>query len=193
MFAEALGARLAGIVDLHAEQLSALASHYDLLVRWNRKVNLTAIRTLEEAVERHYAEALFLGVHLPPGPLEVADIGSGAGFPGFPVAVLRPDCRVTLIESHQRKAVFLREASRGLSNVRVIAKRAEEIESSFDHVISRAVSYEDLSPALKKLAPNADLLTGADAPPADLGFQWAEPVPLPWGVRTYLRCGRRIG
>lgn len=191
MFAETLRARVAGLVELIAAQVEALEAHYDLLVRWNLKMNLTAIRTLGEAVERHYAESLFLGAHLPAGALQVADVGSGAGFPGIPVAVLRPDCMVTLIESHQRKAVFLREASRGLANVRVVAGRAEVVVGRFDRVISRAVSYEDLSFALKKLAASADLLSGAEEPPAELGFDWDEPIPLPWGDRRYLRTGRR--
>src|SRR5271157_4701791 len=136
-----------------------------MLLRWNRKLNLTSIRNREEAIQRHYYESLFLAMHLPPGAWKIADVGSGAGFPGFPVAVLRPDCQVTLIESHQRKAVFLREASRKQANIRVLAKRAEDVKERFDWVISRAVSYEDLSPVLKKLAPNADLLTGGEAPP----------------------------
>src|SRR5580693_8645036 len=124
-------------------------------MRWNQTVNLTAIRMREEAIERHYCESLFLGARLPAGALRIADVGSGAGFPGFPVAILRPECSVTLIESHQRKAVFLREASRAVPNVRVLAKRAEDVEETFDWVISRAVSYADLVPFLKKLAPNA--------------------------------------
>ena len=113
MFADILRARLACIIDLSPAQVSALDAHYQLLLRWNRTLNLTRVESLEEAVERHYCESVFLASHLPAGPLRVADIGSGAGFPGFPVAVARPDCQVTLIESHQRKAVFLREASRG--------------------------------------------------------------------------------
>ena len=106
-----------------------LEAHYRLLLLWNRTLNLSAITGLEEAVERHYCESLFLGAHLPPGSLAIVDIGSGAGFPGLPVAVLRPECSVTLIESHQRKAVFLREASRGLPGVRVVAKRAEDVRA----------------------------------------------------------------
>src|ERR1017187_6190482 len=101
-------------------------------MRWNRSLNLTAIRSREEAIERHYCESLFLGARLPAGALRIADVGSGAGFPGFPVAVLRPECSVTLIESHKRKAVFLREASRTLPNVRVFAKRAEDVGERFD-------------------------------------------------------------
>src|ERR1039457_4221428 len=149
MFADVLRQRLAGVVELSPGQMEALGAHYQLLLRWNRTLNLTSIKKMEEAVERHYCESLFLGTHLPQGPLRIADIGSGAGFPGFPVAVLRPDCSVTLIESHHRKAVFLREASRKLPNVRVLARRAEGVDEQFDWTISRAVNYEDLALYLK--------------------------------------------
>ena len=187
MFPEKLREKLAGCVHLTPGQAQALESHYHLLLRWNKVLNLTSVDRLEEAVERHYAESLFLAAHLPALPLRVADIGSGAGFPGFPVAVLRRDCSVTLIESHQRKAVFLREASRGLSNVRILARRAEDVDEPFDCAISRAVSYEDLVPVLRRLAASAVLLTGADSPPATLGFGWNEPISLPWGKSRFLR------
>ena len=190
MFADLLRERLHGIVELSAGQIAVLEAHFELLVRWNKTVNLTTITSLEEAVERHYCESLFLGAHLPAGNLRVVDVGSGAGFPGFPVAILRPDCTVALVESHQRKAVFLREASRKIGNIRVIAKRAEEVEGEFDHLISRAVSYEDLRGSLKKLAPAVDLLTGAEEPPG-LGMAWDEAVAVPWGRSRFLRIGRR--
>lgn len=189
MFADLLRERLAGIVELSPAQIELLEAHYTLLVRWNRMLNLTRVDRLEEAVERHYAESLFLGAHLPAGHLRIVDVGSGAGFPGFPVAVLRPECSVTLVESHQRKAVFLREASRSLANVHVLALRAEEVSERFDRVVSRAVSYEDLRTVLKKLARAADLLTGAEEPPEELGFWWSEPIVLPWGDRRFLRQG----
>jgi 16S rRNA (guanine(527)-N(7))-methyltransferase RsmG len=191
VFAEVLRERLRGIVELSAGQVAALGAHYELLVRWNKTMNLTTITSLEEAVERHYCESLFLGTHLPAGNLRVVDVGSGAGFPGFPVAILRPDCMVALVESHQRKAVFLREASRKVGNVRVIAKRAEDVEEEFDHLISRAVSYEDLRGSLKKLALAADLLTGAEEPPV-LDMDWDEPVAVPWGKARFLRIGRGV-
>ncbi len=191
MFAEALLGRLAGSVELTAKQVAALEKHYQLLLRWNAAVNLTSVTGLEEAIERHYCESLFLGAHLAKAPLRVVDIGSGAGFPGIPAAILRPDCSVTLIESHQRKAVFLREATRELQNVRILAKRAEEVREEFEVAVARAVSYEDLKSPLKRLAPNADLLTGAEEPPDALGFAWGEPVRLPWGDRRFLRIGHR--
>jgi 16S rRNA (guanine527-N7)-methyltransferase len=191
MFADLLRQRLTGIVELSPGQVEALEAHYQLLLRWNRTLNLTAIKKMDEAVERHYCESLFLGAHLPQGPLRIADIGSGAGFPGFPVAVLRPDCSITLIESHQRKAVFLREASRSLRNVRVLARRAEDVGGEFDWAISRAVSYNDLASFLKNLAPNVDLLTGGEEPPDGIGFVWQSPIRVPWGGQRFLRTGHQ--
>lgn len=195
VFADLLRQHLAGIVELSPEQVAFLYGHYELLLRWNKSLNLTRIERLEDAVERHYAESLFLGAHLPPGPLRIADVGSGAGFPGFPVAVLRPDCQVTLIESHQRKAVFLNEASRALKNVEVLAKRAEDVAGSggieFDLLISRAVSYEDLRKPLH-LAPGAYLLTGKEDPPPNMGFISTEVIALPWGKQRFLRIVRHF-
>lgn len=192
MFTEILRARMAGIIELSPGQCAALEAHYQLLMRWNQILNLTRIEKLEEAVERHYCESLFLAAHLPAGSLRIADIGSGAGFPGLPVAIARPDCDVTLLESHQRKAVFLREASRALPNVRVLARRAEFVNETFDHAISRAVSYADLLKPLQRLSGNADLLTGGDSPPAVMGVDWSAPIPLPWGEQRFLRIGRLV-
>lgn len=192
MFRELLVDRLAGIVTLSEAQVSLLEAHYELLKRWNQTLNLTRIEDEREAVERHYCESLFLAAHLPVEALQIADVGSGPGFPGFPVAVLRPDCSVTLIESHQRKAVFLKEATRSMGNVRVVGRRAEEVAERFHHVISRAVSYEDLVRPLKKLALFADLLTGAEEPPAKMGLVWQEPMALPWGKQRYLRVGQAL-
>ena len=191
VFRDLLRDRLRGIAELTGAQAEALESHYNLLVLWNRTLNLTAIRDLPEVVERHYGESLFLAAQLPAGKLRIVDVGSGAGFPGLPVAVYRPDCVVTLIESHQRKAVFLKEAARDLTNVRVLARRAEQVDQEFDLAISRAVSYSDLSLSLKALAPAAALLSGAEGPPDDMGFVWEPAVPLPWGKQRWLRVGLR--
>ena len=120
----------------------------------------------------------------------VVDIGAGAGFPGIPVAAARPDCAVTLVESHQRKAVFLREATRKLPNVRVLAKRAEDVAGEFDWAISRAVSFDDLKGSLRRLASHAALLTGGDPPPAALGFDWYAALLLPWGKQRFLLVSR---
>jgi len=175
--------------ELPTQKIALLEAHYELLLRWNKTINLTTIKELEAIVERHYCESIFLGSHLPANPVSIADIGSGAGFPGIPVAVLRPDCMVTLIESHQRKAVFLREASRKLANVQVLSRRAEEVSDRFDVAVSRAVSYQDLGRSLDKLTSNAMLLSGGETPPGALGFVWDEPIVLPWGNQRFLRIG----
>ena len=173
--------------DLKPDQASILEAHYSLLLKWNKTLNLTRIDTLEEALERHYGESLFLASRLTEG--SVADIGSGAGFPGFVVAVARPECSVTLIEAHQRKAVFLKEVSRHVRNVRVIAKRAADVRETFDWAISRAVSYDDLGTVLPRLAKRVALLTGAEEPPEEWGFTW-DVFPLPSGRQRYLRVSR---
>ena len=190
MFAELLRSKLAGICELSEPQIERLEVHYELLQRWNRVVSLTSVRGLEEAVERHYCESVFAACHLPDGPASVADVGSGAGFPGIPIAIVRPDCSVVLMESHRRKAVFLKEASRDLANVRVVAKRAEEVAERFDWVVSRAVRYSDIAGVLMKLGRNVELLTG-EVRAEDLGgFEWQEPIRLPWGDRRLLWIGR---
>jgi 16S rRNA (guanine527-N7)-methyltransferase len=153
-------------------ELELLERHYLLLERWNRTLNLTRITDLVETVKLNYCESLFLGMKLPPGPLRIADIGSGAGFPGIPIAIIRPDITVTLIESHQRKAVFLRESSAEIPNVRVLPIRAENCSERFDWVVSRAVSEKVLLSL--NLAPNMALLQARLTPPRDF-------LPSPWG------------
>ena len=170
MFRELLIQRVSGFCVLSAAQLDQLEQHYELMLRWNKTINLTRIEGVEESVDRHYAESLFLGSNLPPGPVTIADVGSGAGFPGIPIAIFRPDVSVFLIESHQRKAVFLKEATRGLPNVAVISKRAEDVVQKFDWVVSRAVSWRDLQEL--DLAPKLALI-GTDAPGATIPLPWA--------------------
>ena len=182
---------------LSPEMVSELLGHYELLVRWNKTLNLTSIAGLEEAVLRHYCESLFVGIHLPANPVSVLDIGSGAGFPGIPMAILRPDCRFTLAESHQRKAVFLRESTRHLSNVRVAACRAEKVEGAFDWVVSRAVKWPDVlkiaNPGAAIVPVRIALLLGQEDA-AEVVLQpavtWREAIPLPWGHRRVLVLGQ---
>lgn len=176
--------------ELTDHQTEQLRKHYELLLRWNRKLNLISTRSESEIIERHYYESLFLGRHLPPGCLKIADIGSGAGFPGLVVAVQRPESTVTLIESHQRKAVFLQEAARHLPNVRILAKRAEDISEHYDWVISRAVRFQDIRRAMQSLASKAAILTG-DVEARELpGYDWLDPIRLPWGEHRLLYVSR---
>jgi len=164
VFRELLLQRVSAFCDLTTEQIEQLHQHYELMQRWNRTINLTRIANLGEAIDRHYAESLFLGSRLPPGSLKIADLGSGAGFPGFPVAVLRPECLITLVESHQRKAVFLKEAARRLTNVSIAAKRAEDVTERFDWVLCRAVARDKIAHSAARLAPNWALLGNKGVP-----------------------------
>jgi 16S rRNA (guanine527-N7)-methyltransferase len=174
-FAELLIRHLGGRVTINEEQISALDRHYQLLVRWNRVLNLTSIRNTEEAVIRHYCECLFFASLLPDSG-RVLDLGSGAGFPGVPVAVLHPKMRVTLLESHQRKAVFLKEATRDLANVDVVPKRAEDTSGTWDLVVSRAVDPQEVLRQAPRLASRIGMLVGG----AD-SLLFDERTKLPWG------------
>jgi len=180
MFRDLLAAEFAPYGALSDLQLDQLEGHYNALSRWNERLNLTRIVDLPETVQFHYCESLFLGRFLPPGVHRIVDVGSGAGFPGIPVAILRPECEVHLVESHQRKSVFLREATRQLQNVRVIPKRAEEVEESFDWVISRAVTPFDVLQL--RLASSFALLIGE----GDAVKLNGTTEPIPWGNRRVL-------
>jgi 16S rRNA (guanine527-N7)-methyltransferase len=122
-----------------------LAAYLDLLLRWNARTNLTAVREPERIVERHFGESLFAGCRLEPlleRGSSLLDFGSGAGFPGLPIQLLLPGVRVTLAESQGKKAAFLREAVRVLGlSTEVWARRVESMPSDrrFDSVTLRAV------------------------------------------------------
>ena len=105
--------------------LPRLSDYLDLLLKWNARTNLTAIRSPEEIVQRHFGESLFTALHIGE-PDTLLDLGSGAGFPGIPIALLRSEIQVTLAESQNKKASFLREAVRtlNLSNAEVWPARA---------------------------------------------------------------------
>lgn len=193
VFSQVLAGRFSAVGAISPAQVQQLYRHYQLLLRWTRVLNLTSIVSLDETVTRHYCESLFLGLHLPPEPVSVLDVGSGAGFPGIPMAILRPDCRFTLAESHQRKAVFLREASRALANVRVAARRAEHLAETFDWVVSRAVDWKEVLPIAARLGRQvALLLSDPDAEEAlETGrITWHARIRIPWGKQQVLVCGQ---
>jgi 16S rRNA (guanine527-N7)-methyltransferase len=182
MFRELLRREMDPYQKLTEAQIDQLYAHHQLLSGWNQRLNLTRIESLEEAVRFHYCEPLYLGSRLPNVPLTVADVGSGAGFPGVPIAILRPECRVTLLESHQRKSVFLREATRDLPNCLVRAIRAEDCEEKFDWIVSRAVDPSEVRRL--GIAPRMALLVGVeDADALGAGFTQEK---LPWGLNRVL-------
>lgn len=113
-----------------------------LIQKWNKVHNLTAVREPETMLVRHLLDSLAVLPHIA-GP-RIADVGSGAGLPGIPLAIARPEWHVLLVESNHKKAVFLQQAriELGLENVEVMAERVENIGRSkgFDTIISRAFS-----------------------------------------------------
>ena len=111
-----------------------------LIQRWNARMNLTAIREPRDILMRHFVESIACTQHLSSGIGSLLDFGSGAGFPGIPIALCRPEIRVTLAESQTKKAAFLREAVRVLElNCSVFGQRAESLTQQFDCVALRAV------------------------------------------------------
>jgi len=153
--------------------VTQLSLYLDLLLKWNAHTNLTAIRDPEEIVRRHFGESLFAARHLPKSATTLLDFGSGAGFPGLPIALLRPDIHVTLAESQNKKSTFLREAVRILHlSTEIWPKRVETMPESqhFDIVALRAVDNPAiaLAAAIARINPEghlALLTTNAQAPP----------------------------
>jgi 16S rRNA (guanine527-N7)-methyltransferase len=166
---------------LSETQLNQISIYIDLLLHWNARINLTAIRKEEEIVTRHFGESLFMAIHLFPLSVEdshaeknrqagvsapsasprVIDIGSGAGFPGLPLKLWCPQIQLVLIESNQKKVAFLREVARALTftNIDVIPGRAELLVRTpnfpkADVVTLRAVEHFELilAQAIKLLA-----------------------------------------
>ena len=128
------------------ELVSQLQTYLELLLRWNARINLTSVRDPEQIVTRHFGESLFAArVLRDAGALApnttLADLGSGAGFPGIPIKLFAPDVHLTLIESQNKKATFLREVIRalGLSHIVVHCGRAESWGGIAHVVTLRAV------------------------------------------------------
>ena len=130
----------AGQDGLTVEVVAKFQAYLDVLVKWNGRTNLTAIRDEAGIVRRHFLESVVAARMLPAGVKTVLDFGSGAGFPGLPIALVRPELEVTLGESQNKKAAFLREAVRTVgARVKVHAGRAEQLKERFDCVVMRAV------------------------------------------------------
>ena len=145
----------------------------DLLVKWNRVYNLTAIRDRAQMETHHVNDALAILPHLPHGDsLRVLDIGTGAGVPGIPIAIARPRWRVVLLDSNHKKIAFATQAAAelGLAHVTAVAARAESwrADAPFDVVVSRA--YSDLASfatvAARHVAPGGAIVAMKGAYPA---------------------------
>jgi 16S rRNA (guanine527-N7)-methyltransferase len=165
--------------------LVQLSRYLDLLVRWNTRTNLTAVRSPEEMVRRHFGESLFAAKNLgDPLPENLLDLGSGAGFPGLPIALFHPQIKVTLAESQNKKATFLREVIRHLQlhNVEVWGGRAEALPEDrlFHTVTLRAV--DETAAALKVAESRAlrqILLLTTEEPELPANFFTGQRLSLP--------------
>jgi 16S rRNA (guanine527-N7)-methyltransferase len=204
-------------------QLQCISTYIDILVRWNARINLTSIRDPEEIVTRHFGESLFAACHLFPTASSVpalseasvpavvgdfarprvADLGSGAGLPGLPIKLWAPRIALTLIESNQKKATFLREVTRALilTDVNVHSDRAETLatQSRFELVTLRAVErFAVVLPIAARLVAPAGrlaLLIGASqlhqAQTILPDFSWQDPLAVPSSQSRILFVGRR--
>jgi len=163
-------------------QLEQISTYINLLLRWNARINLTAIRNEEEIVTRHFGESFFLAHHVVPRSVDrqgaeapaqleasaavpqaltrILDIGSGAGFPALPVKIWAPEIHLTMIESSHKKAAFLREVARALTftNVDVIADRAEALAAREDVPRANIVTFRAVGNFARALAQAAALL-----------------------------------
>lgn len=145
--------------SLSSPLIEQVSTYLDLLLRWNTRISLTAIRHPEEIIQRHFGESFFTAAQLKPRipeNAELLDYGSGPGFPGLPIQMLLPEIRVTVAESQAKKVAFLREVIRTLNlPAEVWPHRVEEMpaERQFDAVTMRAVEKmtESLQNASKPL------------------------------------------
>ncbi len=164
-----------------------LSRYLELLLRWNGRTNLTAIREPEQIIIRHFGESLQCARALPAGVQTLLDFGSGAGFPGAVCALQRPQLSVTLAESQGKKAAFLQELCRTLGlTAAVFAGRVEELpaERLFDAVTMRAVdNMETASAAALRRVAEGGWLVMMTTEGAAQGFlsrlnrlRWVEPV-----------------
>jgi len=173
-----------------------------LFLRWNARINLTSIRDEEGILSRHFVESIACARALPAGVSTLLDFGSGAGFPGIPIALCRPEIAVTLAESQGKKSAFLREAVRVLGvTILVHSGRAESLATHFDCVTLRAVDKMQLAvqSAAHLVRPGgwlALMTTSASLPAfksaAGPEFTWTATPLFPGSSDRLLALGKRV-
>jgi 16S rRNA (guanine527-N7)-methyltransferase len=194
-------------LELSAAQTGQLVAYLNLLLHWNRKINLTAICSEEECITRHFGESLFISRWLDLSG-RLLDVGSGAGFPGLALKIAFPALRVTLLEPVSKKRAFLKEVARvcKMDPVEVRCERLEEYleampGSCFETVTSRAVGRLDrlVPDATRCLAPGGRLclwlshkqrVTLITNPS---GLNWADPIPIPLTYQSEILVGTLAG
>lgn len=183
-------------------QLTHIANYLALLKKWNQTVPLTSIEEDAEVVARHFGESIFAGSVISIERGRLADVGSGAGFPGIPLKIAFPELHVSLIEPNAKKCAFLREvqAALGLSDVEVIRSRYENVgaaSSHFDFICSRAIGgYRRLlqwSKGMLDAEGSVVLWLGIDD--SNLmsmtnGWTWGLPVKIPESRRRVILIGK---
>lgn len=190
-------------VALDESHLGKTLIYINLLLKWNSRVNLTAVRQPEDIVTRHFGESFFVAGHLLAADesRSVIDLGSGAGFPGIPIAMLHPQSRVTLIESRAKKAAFLSEVIRtlNLTNVTVFSQRGESYSGSAEIVTMRAVEKFDTAFGLAARLVQPDgrlaLMIGqgqvSRTQDSENRFVWSDPISIPGGHSRVLLVGTK--
>ena len=164
---------IAGLADLGLDLSDAvqhkLLAFRDLLLKWNKTYNLTALRDPEQAISHHLLDSLAILPHVDTGPL--LDVGSGGGLPGIPLAIARPGLSVGMVDTVQKKASFLQQASieLGLKNVTVHHARVEEMQGQYAQISSRAFADLGLFVSLTRhlLAPGGRWLAMKGVRPDD--------------------------
>jgi 16S rRNA (guanine527-N7)-methyltransferase len=188
---------------LDAEVTGKFETYLSLFVRWNARINLSAIREPEAILSRHFVESIACARALPAGISTLLDFGSGGGLPGIPIALARREISVTLAESQGKKAAFLQEAVRALGiPAKVFSGRAETLADRFDCVTLRAVDKMDSAVRLGARLVNvggwlALMTTHADGPvlqrSAGDAYEWMEARPLPGSDDRILLLGKLAG
>ena len=184
-------------------QVAQIQQYMRMLLAWNDKINLTAIRDPLEILYRHFCESMYAATKMPLEHGRLADIGSGGGFPGLALKILSPGLDTLLVESNAKKATFIAEVIRniGLSGARVLASRYEELGEELaplDFVCSRAVGeYEPFlawAASDQIAAVKAILWVGA----GDLdrlnkipSWDWQDPIAIPHSLRRLIVVGCR--
>jgi len=188
-------------VTLNEQQVICIQEYMRILRHWNEKLNLTAIREPLEILYRHFCDSMFAAVAVPVESGRLADIGSGPGFPGIPLKIMRPELELFQVESNIKKGTFLAEVIRelGLGNTHVLINRYEELGEELaplDFVCSRALG--EFGPFLAwaasdhVAASHAILWIGGrdleEIRKSDR-WEWREPIATPQSLRRYLLVG----
>ncbi len=199
-----LNARLveAGLEPLDDETASRFEAYLSLFIRWNECINLSSVREEEDILSTHLVESIAVAYALPKEIETLLDFGSGAGLPGIPIALCRPEIAVTLAESQGKKAAFLQQAVRELGiAAKVHPQRAEVLQEVFDCVVLRAVDKmpKAVAAAVRLVVSRGWLaLVTTDTELSNLRaaagtqFSWAEPVRIPGSERRLLALGQKI-